>query len=114
MVQADQCSGLSEETKLDLKEDYTNARNFCDGDIFRQLRFSQLRNDEAEEGRWLARLSECKRKDVKQLLRRKELRVIATALDDLLPYVGLWPALQIGTFHRILNLKCPEVSGNAT
>ena len=73
------------------------------------MRFSQQRHDAAEEGRWLARLSESGRKDIKQLLTRQDLRIFTHALDELLPYVGLWPALQIGTFHRVINLKCPEV-----
>jgi len=30
------------------------------------------------------------------------------ALDSLLPFLGLWPALKIGTFHRVLTLRCPE------
>jgi len=34
-----------------LKEAYSNFRNFCDEDIFRNLRYCQLRNDEAEAGK---------------------------------------------------------------
>lgn len=102
--------GLDESTYRDLREEYANERNFCDGDIYRHLRHSQLSGNSTEEGRWLARLSECKRKDVKQLQRRSELRPLTSALDNLLPFSGFWPALQIGTFHRLLSLKCPEVS----
>ena len=69
-----------------------------------------MKQDDVEEKRWLARLTECKRKDLKQLQKRVELKSFNTSLDKLLPFVGFWPALQIGTFHRILNLKCPEVS----
>ena len=93
---------------------YINARNFCDGDIFRYLRYGQIKQDSIEEKRWLARLTECKRKDLKQLQRRVELQSFNTGLDKLLPFVGFWPALQIGTFYRILNLKCPEVGPQAT
>lgn len=107
-------TALSDKTKVDIREDYTNARKFCDGDIYRQLRFSQQQHDEGEEGRWMARLSDSARKDVKQLLVRKDLRPITNALDDLLPYVGFWPALQIGIFHRIINLRCPEVASTFT
>lgn len=57
----------------------------------------------------MARLSESGRKDIKQLQTRHDLQPLTYALDELLPYIGLWPALQIGTFHRIINLKCPEV-----
>lgn len=38
-----------------------------------------------------------------------EPRSVNTALDKLLPFDSFWPALQIGTFHRLLNLQCPEV-----
>ena len=69
-----------------------------------------MRNDLTGEGRWLARLSDCKRKYLKQFQQRKEMRGLAHAFDRLLPFTGMWPALQIGSFHRILNLKCPEVS----
>ncbi|KAL8939684.1 MAG: hypothetical protein Q9216_003224 [Gyalolechia sp. 2 TL-2023] len=81
----------------DIREEYSNARNFCDGDIFRYLRYGQIRQDDCEERRWLARLTECKRKDLKQLQRRAELKSVNDALDKLLPFVGLWPALRIGT-----------------
>ena len=30
------------------------------------------------------------------------------SMDALIPYTGLWPALRIGTFHRLLPLRCPE------
>ena len=102
--------GLSKSGKQDIRDEYANARNFCDGDIFQQIRIHQGKKDRQAEGRWLARLSEGKRKDLKQLQRRLELRRLAEALNQLLPYTGFWPSLQIGTFHRILNLKCPEVS----
>ncbi|KAL8742602.1 MAG: hypothetical protein Q9190_004942 [Brigantiaea leucoxantha] len=61
-----------------------------------------MRQDEIEEKRWLARLTECKRKDLKQLQRRAELRPVNNALDKLLPFNGFWPALQIGTFHHFV------------
>ena len=103
-------SDLSEAIRRDLREDYANSRNFCDGDIYRQIRYCQRTQNQLGEGRWFARLSEGKRKDLKQLQRREDLRSLSLALDKLLPYIGFWPGLQIGTFHRILNLKCSEVS----
>ena len=30
---------LSEDIQKDIREDYANSRNFCDGDIFRQIRY---------------------------------------------------------------------------
>ena len=114
VTKTDSVIALDNLVARDIEEEYANSRNFCDGDIFQQIRHSQLAQDWQAEARWLARLSEGKRKDLKQLQRRIELRPLATALDRLLPFVGFWPSLQIGTFHRVLNLKCPEVSGHAT
>ena len=37
-------------------------------------------------------------------------RHLQCAFDHLLPFTGFWPALQIGTFHRLLSLRCPEAS----
>ena len=93
----------------DLREEYSNALKFSDRDIYHHLRDSQARKDQVGGGRWLARLSECKRKDVKRVLSKEYLLPLREALDNLLPIAGLWPALQIGTFRRLLTLKCPEV-----
>ncbi len=30
-------------------------------------------------------------------------------MDGLLPFPGLWSALQIGSLRRVLTLRCPEV-----
>lgn len=35
---------------------------------------------------------------------------LKNAFDDLLPFTGLWPGLEIGTFHRLLSLWCPQVT----
>ena len=42
---------LSDKTKVNIRKNYTNARKFCDDDIYRQLRFNQQQHDEDEEGR---------------------------------------------------------------
>ena len=103
--------GLSQPLQRDLREEYANSRNFCDGDIYRQIRHCQSNQDAiGEEGRWFAKLSDRKRDNVKRLLNGKDLRALKVALDELLPYLGLWPALRLGILHRIRGLKCPEVS----
>jgi len=62
----------------------------------------------------MARLSESKRRDVVQLqkmaLKSMVMGALSEAFDKLLSYIGLWSALQLGTFHRLLTLRCPEVS----
>lgn len=97
-----------------LTEQYSNSRNFCDGDIYRSLRYCQLNGDKIGEGKWTARLWDTKLRDVIQLqnMAKKdpEMAKFQESLDALLPFAGLWPALQIGTFHRLLTLRCPEVS----
>ncbi|TKA80621.1 hypothetical protein B0A49_04907 [Cryomyces minteri] len=97
---------LPHDTITVLRTEYSNARAFCDGDVFRNLRFHQQRGDLAQAGKWLARLSSSKQRDVRKLLTKKDR--LRKAFDDLLPFIGLWAPLQLGTFHRILTLNCDE------
>ncbi|KAI9676517.1 MAG: hypothetical protein M1817_000675 [Caeruleum heppii] len=96
---------LPADAKSEIREEYSNALNFSDGDIYRNVRRHQRRSERAEEGKWLARLTESKRKDLRQL---QTLSGLSSAFDRLLPFVGLWSAMQLGKFHRILTLKCLE------
>lgn len=102
---------LSEGEIQELRDEHLNARNFFDGDIFRHLRQCHLIGDLHRKKKWLSRLSEAKRRDVQTLEKRKdtESRLFAQSLDALIPFIGLWPALRIGTFHRLLSLRCLEV-----
>ncbi len=102
-------STLSDKTKINIREEYANARKFCDDDIYWQLRFNQQRNDEAEKKRWMTRFTKSERKNVKQLLTRKSFRSIFNVLNDLLFYTDFWSILQIEIFHRIINLKCSKI-----
>ena len=103
---------LTSEGKQAIRVEYSNTLNFCDGDIFRHLRHCNLCNEFKNEQKWLVRLSESKRKDVKQLQKMAEkdeqMKLFRDSLDKLIPITGLWPALKIGTFHRLLSLRCPE------
>lgn len=105
---------LSPSTANYIRKNDLNSSRFCDGDIFRHLRFATLHSDLAERKKWLARLSITKRRDVLQLEKRAnrehETALLLNALDSLLPLPGLWLALKLGTFHRLLSLRCPEVS----
>ena len=96
-----------------LAESHANAKNFYDGDIYRHWRRALKDRDKAEEQKWLAMLSETKKRDLLQMEKRtyKDVQMyhLQQGFDALLPFIGLWPALQIGTFHRILSLRCPEV-----
>ena len=102
---------LSEPNKRKIREEYLGATNFCDGDIYRHFRRCVLQGNH-NENQWLARLSDSKRRDVLQLNKAADrdgpMREFRDCLDSLLPFPGLWPALHIGTFHRLLTLRCPE------
>ena len=106
-------SDLSKEVQKALREDYANSKNFYDGDIYRHLRKSHVHGDLLSKRKWLSRLSTTKQRDVKDFEKRATrsylIRCFSDALDALIPYMGLWPAFQIGTFHRILPLRCHEV-----
>lgn len=58
------------------------------------------------EHKWWARLTETKRKDLRQLLRDER---YALAFDALLDWPGLWTTIKLGSLHRLLCLKCDEV-----
>ena len=94
-----------------IRNEYLNARSWFDGDVFRHLRRCHRLGDENGKMKWLSRLSAAKQRDVQILEKRKGShdRAFADSLDDLIDFTGLWPALQIGTFHRLLSLRCPEV-----
>ncbi|KAL8770678.1 MAG: hypothetical protein Q9209_003746 [Squamulea sp. 1 TL-2023] len=102
--------------KAELREEHANARSFLDGDIYRHLRNCHLQNDLEGKRKWMARLSAAKRRDVLQLEKRAyaddPTREFTESLDKLLPFTGLWSALQLGTFHRLLSLRCPEEMTN--
>jgi hypothetical protein len=107
-VIADMRSAIPEEEILHLRTEFTSARSFSDGDLYRHLRHYQRLDDTIQTGKWQARLSPSKRRDVKILLSKHN--DLAVALDRLLPFTGLWGSVQLGTLHRILSLNCDEVS----
>lgn len=96
---------------LRLTEEYCNERAPCDGEIFYKIRQYHLANDESNELKWWARLTETKRKDLKQLL--KDVRY-AKAFDGMLPWPGLWAPVKLGSLHRLLCMKCDEVRLDAS
>lgn len=100
-------SELDDEAMLSLREEHQNARNFSDGDIFRHIQHYELTHNESQVSKWQARLSKSKLKDVKILAARYP--SVMGRLDALLPLVGLWASLQLGTLHRLLSLNCEEI-----
>jgi len=98
---------LNSLVKNELREQDLNASRWYDGDIIRQIRLSTLAGDSSRRDKWLARLLNSK---PKCLLRLEALPgTFLESLDDLIPFAGLWPPVQAGTFPRLANLHCPEV-----
>ena len=62
-----------------------------------------------EEGRWLGRLTPSARADFLRFQNIKKFETLRYHLDDLIPFIGLWPGFQLGCFRRVFNLKCREV-----
>lgn len=106
-VRADHNAALPADAVLNIRTEYSNARGFSDGDVFRHLRHYQLTGDFAQAGRWKARTTPRKFRNVKQLVSKHD--VMSKAFDDLLPFTGLWAPLQLGCLPRILTMNCEEV-----
>jgi hypothetical protein len=93
-----------------MREDYHQSLPLNDGVVFQKIRQYEKARDWTQARKWRSRLSQSKQQDLRQLCRSKKLRRLRKALDALLQYPGLWDPLEIGTFHRILPMKCPAVS----
>jgi hypothetical protein len=90
----------------DVREAFSHEQKFSDGVIFRNIRENYYKQDEISEKKWWARLTETKRRDLRQLLNSGPL---INAFDELLTYPGLWQPIQLGTLHRLHSLRCQEV-----
>lgn len=106
MNKANAPEDLPIDVRLAYAEADLNSCPFNDGHIFRQIRLHHNTQNTYYEKKWLARLSPGKQRDLKQLI--EWYPSVTTALDRLLPFLGLWQALQLGTFHRLLSIRCSE------
>lgn len=97
----------SKSTLTRIVEAYAYEQRPSDGEIFRKIRLYHRQKDEESEKRWWSCLEKSKPKDLRQLLRREQL---VSAFDTLIDMPGLWETVQIGALHRLLALKCDEVS----
>ena len=91
-----------------MQDEYSNAMNFCHGDIYRNVIAARREGDEALEGRWLGRLNPSLRKDLGLFLKKEGYQELRSAFNSLLPFVGLWPSLKLGCLRRIFQLHQPE------
>nr|KMM68932.1 hypothetical protein CPAG_05255 [Coccidioides posadasii RMSCC 3488] len=98
--------GLPSSTKAAICEADSHELRFCHGDIYRQLRYHEMNGEIEEAARWKCRFSKSIRDDIDNF-QRKHGRM-AREFDRLLPFVGLWPGIELGAFHRWLHSKCDE------
>ncbi|KAK5093233.1 hypothetical protein LTR70_004876 [Exophiala xenobiotica] len=98
-------TGLSQDLTRRACDNFENSQPFSDGIIFRELLSSQ---SDAYTKIWLARLTESKRRDYRQLCRQQRLSPLLDAFRKLTIFEGLWHDFRLGTFHRILTLRCLE------
>ncbi|KAF2727576.1 hypothetical protein EJ04DRAFT_451086 [Polyplosphaeria fusca] len=98
--------GLTSRSSSRIIEGFAHEQVYTDGTIFRNIRqYNRQEDAEDSENRWWARLTETKRKDLRQLLKNKRM---TKAFDELLDFPGLWTPIQLGTLHRLHGLRCPE------
>ncbi|KAI3322916.1 hypothetical protein HD806DRAFT_536094 [Xylariaceae sp. AK1471] len=86
-------------------EQFSHETSYSDGAIYRKIRYYMVKGEPDEAEVWLFRLSNCKRKSLNTLFKEK---AVYQALDELLPYTGLWDGLQLGNMHKHLALHCPN------
>ncbi len=97
----------NQELKTCLIEEYSNEEKPGDGEIYRKIRQYHFQRNLSFENRWWARLTQHGRKNLKGLLLRREL---TAAFDMLLDIPGLWGGMMISTLHKMMAMKCDEVS----
>ncbi|KAF2028953.1 hypothetical protein EK21DRAFT_68608 [Setomelanomma holmii] len=97
-------------------ESYAHEQCYSDGTIFRNIRVYARSRNSQEENKWWARLSDTKKKDLRQLIHSSKYndisqpKLLINAFDELLHFTGLWPPIQLGTLHRMHGLRCREVN----
>jgi hypothetical protein len=90
-----------------IREEDPNAKQYCDGDIYRSIRYYEAIGNVTEQEKWLARLTPDKRKRIDCM--DKRFRRLKQAFTRLLHFTGLWADLKLGYLGYILSLGCEEV-----
>lgn len=98
---------VNRELKTCLIEEYSNEEKPTDGEIYRKIRQYHFQRNLSFERRWWTRLTPHRTKNLKQLFRHDEL---TAAFDALLDIPGLWDGMRISTLHKMMAIKCDEVS----
>jgi len=110
IANANWAEALPAAAKQQLRDEWDNSGPLSDGIIFKKIRQAQLRGDSSQERKWLARLSDPKRRDLRQMQRWEEFAGFRASLDALLDFNGLWPAKKMSIVRRLLTQRCPEVN----
>lgn len=103
---ADRAEALPLATQRYITQEYGNALQFSDGDVFRYVRANRESNNKFGVKKWMARLSASKRRN---LLQMEKIPILIKAFDSLRPLTGLWPGFLLGSLNRILPMRCYEV-----
>lgn len=98
---------INKELRTCLIEEYSNEAKPADGEIYRKIRQYHFEKNTSFEKRWWTRLTPHGAKNLKQLLRHDE---FTAAFDPLLEIPGLWAGMRISTIHKMMAIKCDEVS----
>jgi hypothetical protein len=108
--------------RLRVYESYAHEQSYTDGTIFRNIRMYHQAGNQSEERKWWARLTDGKKKDLRQLILSDKYNGVSCeshqdasdsiirVFDEMLDIAGLWPPIQLGTLHRLHGLRCREVS----
>ncbi|EKV12001.1 hypothetical protein PDIG_47160 [Penicillium digitatum PHI26] len=102
---------LSDDCRRRLRECDSRSHTFTDGEIFRNIRHYQQRDEIDAAKEWLARWSPTKCGEFNRIYEPKgksqdEFRCLGRRLDALLCFPALWTPWHMGT--HLPSLKCPE------
>jgi hypothetical protein len=89
-----------------LAEQYSNQREYGDLEIYHNIQRYHNTGNLFAEGRWRARLSVNKQKNLKQFLRHT---MLSTALNEVLTIPGQRFGFTLSMCHEIITLRCDEV-----
>lgn len=90
-------------------EEYSNEVKPSDGEIYRKIRLYEREGNICFKKRWKARLSTHGQRGLRQLFDHRD-GELAVAFDNLLDIPGLWDGMRISTIHKVMSMKCDEVS----
>ncbi|KAF3484321.1 uncharacterized protein GIQ15_03645 [Arthroderma uncinatum] len=88
---------LAHAALLALCEDNPNAKSFSNGEKFRNLRLNEKLGNQEAANAWRSRLTANEQQTFNRIF--VKLKPHGDAMDELLPVVGLWPNLPVGSLH---------------